>query len=307
MSLKVISYFTILLLFSSCSDFSYTGKGKDIPVAGELELWIDQGDSLVMAQMIDMFQSEYPKAEIKAVYASEADILKAINSGECKACILNRDFSRKEIEAIESGNVKVRSAHIAKTSVAVISNKLNPLKQLSLKELRAILVKDFAGVNNPQVNDLVPVFDHVGGSNFQVLRNSLFPDLSGVPGHIRSLRSPSSVMAWVAEHENALGFIGVNWLSDNQDTSAFRYLRKLNVVKIQGDSDQNFHYPFQSQIKAKQYPFRLEMFIHDIQGYSGLASGLTAYICSQPGQVLIKKSGLIPAIDHGRTIELGNP
>lgn len=307
MNNKILSFLTFLLLLASCSDFSYTGKGKDIPVAGELELWIDQGDSLVMAQMIDMFQSEYPKAEIKAIYASEADILKAINSGECKACILNRNFSPGEIEAIESGNVKVRSAHIAKTSVAVISNKINPLKQLSQNELKAILLKDFAGTGKAEIKEIVPVFDHVGGSNFQALRNSLFPALSGVPSHIRSLRSPSSVMAWVAEHENALGFVGVNWLSDNQDTSAFKYLRKLNIVKIQGDSDQNYHYPFQSQIKTRQYPFRLEMYIHDIQGYSGLASGLTAYICSQPGQVLIKKSGLLPAVDHGRTIELGNP
>jgi ABC-type phosphate transport system substrate-binding protein len=55
---------------------------------------------------------------------------------------------------------------------------------------------------------------------------------------------------------------------------------------------------------AGQYPFVSDIYFHDLQGYSGLASGFVAWIYSQPGQTIIKKSGLLPARDMGRTIEI---
>lgn len=299
---------TLCVLFASCSDFSYSGQGKDIPVAGEMELWVDQGDSFVVTQLIEMFQSEYPKSEIIARYAPEAEILKAIDAGICKACILNRNFNEAEIKSIEAKNVKVRSALIGHTSVALVVNKENALKEISLNSLKKLLSGDARSTSDEASGPdlIIPVFDHIGGNNFLSIKNKLLPDLNNMPSHIRSLKSPSAVLEWVAGHKNAMGFVGVNWIADDNDTSGFKYLRRLNILKVEGDSDKNYHYPFQSQIKAKQYPFRQKIYIHDLQGYSGLASGFTAYICSQPGQVLIKKSGLVPAFDHGRTIEIGN-
>jgi phosphate transport system substrate-binding protein len=289
----------------SCGNFDYSGKGKDVPTAGELELWADHGDSLLITQCVELFEKNYPKAKIKVIYAPETDILKAVNDGVCRACILHRNFDTVEKSALESRDFKVRSVKIATTSTAVLVNKENKIDSLSLDILKEILSgKSKVLQLGEQAN--TAIFDQAGGSNFLQLSRWLIKDGLELKGaQIRSLKSPQMVLRWLQTHNDALGFVNVNTIADRGDPEAANWLEKLKVIKIQSNLDGKFVYPFQSQMASRQYPFTMEVYLHDLQGYSGLASGLQAWIYSQPGQILIKKSGLLPSKDYGRTIEIG--
>lgn len=300
-------YFWLLAVgLFSCTPFNYSGQGNDVPTAGELEIWTDHGDSLLVSQFEAMFESNYPKSDIRVKYASETQILAAVNEGKCKACILHRDFDTIERTTLENRGFKVRSALIAKTSIALLSHRENPVQTISREQLRQILEGRLSswqtlGGQGP----ITPVFDQAGGSNYlYFFKNWLKSDPKALKA-VSSLNSPSLVIGWVGSHRDALGFINVNWISDRGDPASENFLKKVNVLKVEGDSASGYHYPFQSQIAARQYPFVLPVYIHDLQGYSGLASGFTAWICSQPGQVMVKKCGLLPARDFGRTVEFG--
>lgn len=291
---------------TACTPFNYSGNGNDVPTAGELEIWVDHGDSFLMSQIESIYESNYPKADLRFRYASEQDILKAVNDGTCRACILHRDFDSAEIKALESRDFKVRSVKVARTSTAVIANPRFEPDFLSLEDLKNLLSGKSRTLSGPGSSaPLTLVFDQAGGSNYLNMVRKFFGGHQPASANVAALGRPLQVLKWVAAHPGTVGFVNVNLLSDRSDSMAASLAGEVKVLKLQGDSLPGYHYPFQSQMAARQYPLVMDVYLHDLQGYSGLATGLAAWIVSQPGQVLVKKSGLLPAKDHGRTIELG--
>ena len=288
--------YCLTLILASCSNFDYQGEGKDVPTAGKINIWADFADSLMLTQIKDVFESKYPKSTLRFTFASETDILKAVNDGSCRVCVLHRDFFPQEKEALENRNFKVRSVKFAKSSIAVVANKTLTIDFLHENDLVECLK------NRSQKNKYQLVFDKLGGNNFMYFYRRYQIKEKPSSGII-SMPDPYSVIDWVAKHPGSIGFVGINTLSDQSDTMAMHYQRKIKILTVMTDSTEA-SYPFQSQIYTRRYPFVQHVFIHDLQGYSGLGAGLAAWICSQPGQILVKKSGLLPCFDAGRTIEV---
>ncbi|MFN4915788.1 MAG: substrate-binding domain-containing protein [Sphingomonadales bacterium] len=285
-----------ILVFTACSNYDYQGEGKDVPTAGKVNIWADFADSLMLTQMKDVFESKYPKADIRFTFASETDILKAVNEGICRICILHRDFFEQEKEALENRNFKVRSVKFAKSSIALVANRNASADAISESELKALLAAN-TGSSQKKL-----CFDRKGGNNYMFFYRRFQLNNHAQPNVI-SLSGPHAVMDWVASHPEFIGFVGVNTIADKTDTLALHYQRKVKILQVNTDST-GLSYPFQSQIYTRQYPFIQDVYIHDLQGYSGLGSGFAAWICSQPGQILVKKSGLLPCFDAGRTVEV---
>ncbi|MEK0421968.1 MAG: hypothetical protein EBV15_08630 [Bacteroidetes bacterium] len=293
--MKIKLFLISVFLLTGCSNFDYQGEGKDVPTAGNVNIWADFADSLMLTQMKEVFESKYPKARLKFTFASETDILKAVNDGKCRICILHRDFFENEKQALENRNFKVRGVKFARSSIALVSNRSSGytiIEESNLKQYLSVLQKDA-----PKL-----CFDRKGGNNYMFFyRRFKLNDKENA--NLISLPGPYAVMDWVATHPDYVGFVGVNTLADKTDTLAAHYQKKVKILQVQTDSTAAA-YPFQSQIYTGQYPYVQDVYIHDLQGYSGLGSGFAAWICSQPGQILVKKSGLLPCFDVGRTIEV---
>ncbi len=301
---KINLLFVIAGLLFSCDNYDHSGKGNDIPTAGDLEVWADHGDSLMLLQMKEVFESRYPKARIKFLFATETEILTAVNDGHCRVCFLHRDFQTEEKERLENRNFKVRSVRFAKSSIAAVVNPLNKVNSLSEAQIKGILSGELNDWNKVGGNGpLTTIVDRVGGSNYLFFYKRFSLSKINQSRGIRAVNKPHAVLEWVSKHSDALGFVSINWLADRGDSSTREYRKKVKVLKIFSDSNSAV-YPFQSQMYTGEYPFTEDVYLHDLQGYSGLGSGFAAWICSQPGQVLLKKCGLLPYFDAGRTIEI---
>jgi ABC-type phosphate transport system substrate-binding protein len=284
------------LCLSACTNFDYQSEGKDVPTAGKITIWADFGDSLMLTQMTEVFVSKYPKAFLQFKFTSETEILKAVNSGICRVCILHRDLNAQEKEALENRSFKVRSAKFARSSIALVTHKNSSMDVITETELKQSLSGNAAN------NNLKWVFDRLGGNNYMYFYRR-FKLANQTAGSVVSMPNPYGVLDWVIAHPGSIGFVGINVLADKSDTLAMHYQRKVKILRVLTDTTKA-SYPFQSQIFTRQYPYTQDVFIHDLQGYSGLGSGLAAWLCSQPGQIMVKKSGLLPCFDAGRTVEV---
>lgn len=284
------------LLLCACSNYDYQGTGKDVPTAGKVSIWADFADSLMLTQLKEVFESRYPKATIKFEFASETDILNAVNDGKCRICIMHRDFFPQEKEALENRNFKVRSVKFAKSSIALVAGHNHPLSVIDEADVKKYLRAD------ANTEGLKFCFDRKGGNNYMYFFRR-YQLKEGSKTSMVTMPGPYAVIDWVALHPDYVGFVGVNTIADKTDPLAMQYQKKVKIMQVNTDSSGS-SYPFQSQIYSGQYPFVQDVYLHDLQGYSGLGSGFAAWICSQPGQILVKKSGLLPCFDAGRTIEI---
>lgn len=288
--------------FMSCNDISFSGKGNDVPTAGEIVLAVDYSDSFAIAEQMDMFRRDYPNAKIETRYLCEMEIIRQLVADSFRSCILNRPFTMEEQKAMEAKDIRVRGAMAGRTSIALIVNPSNPISELTQEQVKRILSGE---LNRWPVWDekIQSVFDAGCGSNFEYFRKKWF-EKTPLGTELSQKSTPREVIQYVSSHPNALGFVGLNWIADKSDSSSVQLSRSVKVLKIENPNKKGYFLPFQSQIVAGEYPFVQEIWMYDVQGYTGLAQGFISFVSSQPGQIMMKKSGLVPAKDHGRTIEI---
>ncbi|MBS3913843.1 MAG: substrate-binding domain-containing protein [Bacteroidetes bacterium] len=294
----------LFFLMASCQNIDYSGKGNDVPTQGDITMGVDYGDSFVMAEFLSLFRQDYPKANITVVHTCELNLLRQLRDRKFGFVVMNRDLSRQEKDALQSLDVNVRSALVGKTSIALIVNPANPVDSLSISDLKKMLTGELSHWNALGANGKIQlVFDEGCGSNYQYFSNVFLKNQTMYKG-VFGKKNPREILEYVANNKNALGFVSLNWIADRTDSASVKYVKNIKVLAVENSKKKKYYLPFQSQIAAAEYPFLQEIYMHDFQGYSGLAQGFIAWSCSQPGQILMKKSGLIPAHDMGRTIYL---
>ena len=296
-------------VFSACLDMEHKGKRNDIPTKGELEIALDINDSLLFVQLIDRFHDLYPKAHITPKFMAPIALLEGVRDKKITALYINHAFDSAMIDALESRQIKVRSHDIGMGATAFIVNRNNPNNRISVDSLCSMLSGKcsawgrsndklvFAMLKNDLIyNDLEEFYK----------KNASQPIGKLSLPKVVQFASPQAVFDFVKKTPGALGFVGSNWIADRGDTLARFKRKQIKVLEVQHPVSGEFHLPYQSQVYAKQYPFIRPIMGYDLQGYSGLAQGFLAFCCDQSGQVILKKSGLSPALPPARTIQLEN-
>ena len=296
-------------VFSACLDMEHKGKHNDIPTKGELEIALDINDSLLFVQLIDRFHDLYPKAHITPKFMAPIALLEGVRDKKITALYINHAFDSAMIDALESRQIKVRSHDIGMGATAFIVNRSNPNSRISVDSLCSMLSGKcsawgrsneklvFAMLKNDLIyNDLAEFYK----------KNASQPNEKLSLPKVVQFASPQAVFDYVKKTPGALGFVGSNWIADRGDTLARFNRKQVKVLEVQHPVSGEFHLPYQSQVFAKQYPFTRIIMGYDLQGYSGLAQGFLAFCCDQSGQVILKKSGLSPALPPARTIQLEN-
>jgi phosphate transport system substrate-binding protein len=295
--------------FSACLDMEHKGKRNDIPTKGELGIAVDLNDSLLFVQLIDRFHDLYPKAHITAKFMAPIALLEGVRDKKITALYINHAFDSAMIDALESRQIKVRSHDIGMGATAFIVNRSNPNSRISVDSLCLMMSGKCSawGRSNEKLVFAMLKNDLIYNDLEEFYRkNAAQPNGKLSLPKVVQFASPQAVFDYVKKTPGALGFVGSNWIADRGDTLARFNRKQVKVLEVQHPVSGEFHLPYQSQVFAKQYPFTRIIMGYDLQGYSGLAQGFLAFCCDQSGQVILKKSGLSPALPPARTIQLEN-
>src|SRR5690606_18259858 len=101
---------------------------------------------------------------------------------------------------------------------------------LTMRELRDILTGKISSWKqlNPESNlrDIAIVFDNNNSSTARYVRDTLMAG-QPLPATASASNSHPALIDYVAQNENAIGVIGVNWISDRDDTTSLNFLNRV--------------------------------------------------------------------------------
>lgn len=152
------------------------------------------------------------------------------------------------------------------------------------------------------------IFDNPQSSTAQYAVNvicgnkQLSPDLAAVNNN-------PAVIDYVSQTPNALGIIGVSWISNRKDSLAVGFLNKIKVVAVSREeiaTEANSYQPYQAYLATGQYPYTRYIYAILADPRVGLTTGFTSFITSDRGQRIILKSGILPATQPLRLIHVNN-
>jgi len=308
----------MLLLLGSLFVMILTGCGgdplkqRDTPTRGVIKVAIDDSYRLFMDSEIYTFEAIYKYSKIDTIYATETDVFANFMNDSVPLIIVNRKLTDQENEILTSHLIVPKTTLLAYDAIALIVNNENPDSRIPYDRIADIFsgkITRWSEINpSSQLGDIRVVFDHYKSGNPRYFKEKF--ELDSLPENCYAVQSNNEVINYVENNRSALGVISVNWISDKRDSVSNDFLNRISVVGISppGDTDPsaNFYKPYQAYIAEGLYPFIREVYCINRQTYRGLAFGLSAYVASDKGQLIILHSGLVPATQPIRIVEIKN-
>jgi phosphate transport system substrate-binding protein len=185
----------------------------------------------------------------------------------------------------------------------LIVNRANQDTLISLEQLRSVLKGEIQTWNqlNPRSkkNGIEIVFDNPSSGVIRQLKDSI-AKVDKLPKNCFAVNNNEGVVDYVSKNENAIGLIGVEWISDDPVTNTF--LDKIKVMSVAGDS--THLKPYQAYLAMKIYPLPRTITIINRAGRTGLATGFSSFFESERGQRIVLKAGLVPIKMPIRIVEI---
>jgi phosphate transport system substrate-binding protein len=289
------------LLFSACDSnnnpFVYQ---KDAHGRGKAHIYVEESFKPLFSTSIATFESQYPKAKVTATYGAENQMIDAFYANKTKTIVVSRNFNDKEKEYLKSKNVSYRSDKIATDAIVIILHPSMEDTVLSVAQIKKLLSNDNSKLpSNSPLNQIV--FDQKGSANFNYLTNML--QIEQLSSRVSALQPNEEVINYVKTHPNAIGVIGLNWISDQEDPTSMAFMDGLKVASIYTTNAADACKPYAGFIYTKEYPLIRDIWVINKGRRSGLHTGFVLFMKKDDkGQLIIQKSGLVPALTPIRLV-----
>ena len=282
-------------------------QDTDTPTSGVVTIMVDESFQKLFDTQIFTFHSIYPNAKINVKYLAEKEAMQMLSNDSCKVIVICRDLTKEERKHFESKNLFPISTKIAEDAIAIIVHPENIDNELSIDNIKAMLLgKDsiWQQLNAAsQLGKIQIVFDNNGSANARYMQDTLLggKDFSK---NVFAVKSNLDVIEYVSKNKNAVGFVSINWISDLDDPTVLNYLKSVKVLAIKRNINDVAYKPYQAYIKTKDYPFTRSVYMINRQTRAGLGKGIVSFVAGDKGQLMILKSGLVPAIAPVRLVNI---
>lgn len=300
----------------------------------------DESFENILNQEIDVFEYTYQQSHILCRYLPQTEVLDSLLNFNVSTAVISRNLTEQELAHLKAKKPLTRISPIAVDAVALIVNPANEINTLSTDEVADILSgRDSLWTQlwpDDKLGKINIYFDNGGSSMVQFMRQQV---LDGAPfgGSVYGQGSVPAVFEAVKNDKNALGIVGVSWLTTDMasldlpadqrreltaemaeksaadgsiEAPSFNTSAKvLNIRRsaTNGTLDpKQFDAvkPYQQYIYDGTYPYTREIFMITTSPSGSIGGGFYSFVTGIQGQKIITLTGIMPKRVPSRVVEL---
>jgi phosphate transport system substrate-binding protein len=279
----------LVFLLNGCRSNTAEEEQTDTIDSGTIYISADESFKPVIDSEIRVFEAQHPKAKIIPIYKPEADCIRDFSVDSIRMVIITRRFTEQEENfMVDSFKLGPKSLDIAKDAVAVIVNPSSSDTLFTMDEVRQILTARFR-------ENLIPIFD--GTHATSTVRFIIDSVLHGTQLTSKTMAAKSSegVIDYVSKNPNTVGFIGVSWIGNHDDTAQLSFLKKVKIAWLEStDKLGSYVLPWQANIYYGRYPMIRDLFYILKEKNTGLGKGFANFLSGEQGQLIFRRAYLWP-------------
>ncbi|MEO6254730.1 MAG: substrate-binding domain-containing protein [Ferruginibacter sp.] len=290
-----IIFFIAFFLIEGC-------KGKvngrtDTPMTGSIHVSIDESFKPVMEEQIRVFEKSFPDAHIIAEYKTEADCFKDFYNDTLNRMIIVTRGLRDDEDEYFLNKLKYYPHwdNIANDAITLIVNSKSNDTLFTLERLN----KQLSG----QINrDQKVVFDGLNAtSTVRFAMDSILKGQKFDTTVVQAVKSSQEVIDYVAKTENAIGFVGISWIGNPEDSAQLNMLNKVKIAYVSCVvcDEQPFVKPMQASILTRRYPLVRGLYYILKENYNGLGTGFVNFLNQERGQLIFRRAYLGSRMQFG--------
>jgi phosphate transport system substrate-binding protein len=280
---------TTLILLGACNN--NVQISTETATSGTIQISVDESFKPVIDSEIKVFEASHPDATIIAHYKPEADCIKDLNNDSIRMIIITRGLSSDEEQIMKNRLTFVPTyGKLAFDAVAVIVNRAVKDTLFDMSDLRS-LVKGTSGYKYKVLLDGLSAT-----STVRYIKDSL---AGGQPlgKNVVAATSSQGVIDYICNNTDAIGFVGVSWIGNPEDSTQMSFQKKLKIASVECAQCQPVVYtqPLQYNIATRRYPLIRTLNYILKENYDGLGSGFTSFLIYERGQLIFNRAYLWPA------------
>jgi len=277
------------IFFTGCQEDKRTDI--DTPNSGTIHISVDESFKPVIDSQIQVFEALNPKAKIIAEYKPEAECFKDLQKDSTRMIIVTRGLTNQEEKYYQQKFSFLPSwSKVANDAIAVIVNNNAPDSVFLMSAIRGIL-------DGTTGDKQLAVFDGLSGTS--TVRYAIDSILKGQPLDPKKVfaeKNSQDVINYVAKNNNVIGFVGVSWIGNPEDSTQLSFLTKVKIASLQCNCpEKTFVKPYQANIMTKRYPMVRGLYYILKENYDGLGGGFANFLTYERGQLIFRRAYLGPA------------
>lgn len=273
---KQIFYFFLLLLILGCSfkpteNSSITIKGSDSML-------------LLTENLAQEYMKLNPGISIYVYGGGTATGIRSLINGEIDICTASRNLQPEEAKSLADYYGSVGLFYlIAKDALSVYVNKYNPVKDLTMDELKNIFeceVTDWSSLGGKH-QKIIPVIRNLNSGTYLFFKEHVMNGEEYCEDAVVE-STTGEIIQYVEVNENAIGYGSMGY--------------KGNIVHAKIDGIE----PSEKNAQNDTYPLTRYLHFFTTQIPKGTVKKFIDWVVSPEGQEIIKQSGYIPLWELSR-------
>lgn len=286
---------------------------KEIPntmLTGQAVIAADEALMPLMNAELDVFQSAYSYASIDCRFVSEYDAINLLLQEKIRLAVVARPLNQTEIDFFNSIKIIPESIPLAYDAIAVIVHPENRVEEVTFAQISKIMsgeASEWSQIKDSRMTgNIRQIFDTKSSGIIRSLNDSLHLN-NKISGDISFAGNSKNVIDQVASDPGAIGFVGFNWLSENESVKVQEMLGRVKLLAISSasiaDSINSFK-PSAANLYNHRYPLARKVYAIYTDPAASLARGFLAHLTSERGQKIIYRMGLKPEDDFQRLVKI---
>jgi len=262
---------------------------------GTIHISVDESFKPVIEGQIKVFEKSFPGARIIAEYKTEANCFKDFFSDTAnRMIIVTRGLTDEEDKFYkDSLNYSPRWNTLAYDAITIIVNSKSSDTLFTPERLK----QQLSGKGN---RNQKMIFDGLNAtSTVRFVMDSILKGATFDTSVVKAVKNSQDVINYVAANEDAIGFVGVSWIGNPEDTAQVNMLNKVKIAYVSCDLcvDSPYVKPLQASILTRRYPLVRGLYYIVKEGYGGLGTGFSNFMRNERGQLIFKRAYLGTVMD----------
>ena len=281
-------YFLFFILLS-CGTNKTVDPNLDTRAKGRINISADESFKPVIEAQVQVYEADYPDVKLNVHYKPEADCLNDLTVDSVRMIIVTRYISPDEKRFLEDSlKISPDQMMVAYDAIAVITHPDEEIHRFTMKDIREILQGKFR-------ENLIPVFDGLKATS--TVRFIVDSVLHGdtLTSKALAARSSEAVVDYVSKNPAAIGFIGVSWIGNKDDSQQQSFLTKVKLAELECKGlPGQYVQPIQVNIYNGLYPLKRGLVFVLKENHKGLGHGFSNFMTSERGQLIFRRAYLVP-------------
>jgi phosphate transport system substrate-binding protein len=301
---------SLLLLGWGCKHSNTNDRFTDTPTTGVARIAVDATFQPLVEAELPVFHALYKYAKISPLYVPEVDALNLLIRDSVRLAIVSRPLTKKEMDYFHGKKFFPREVRLALDGIAILVNPANPDTLFTVETIRKILLGEITSWKQldkkSSLGKIKVIFDNPNSSTVRYMVDSV-TQTGKLGNQLSAMQFNLDVVDFVSRNPEAIGLIGVSWVSDRDDPKCLTFLSKIKVAGISKETvatPDNSYQPYQAYIATGQYPFTRYLYALLTEPRAGLGAGFTSFVSSDKGQRIIQKTGVLPITQPMRIVKI---